>query len=63
MLAVRLLAKKEAGVTANRVTACATADNVYTISGVSMGAYDNVKQKLPKGVYIVGAKKLLLGNN
>ena len=63
MLAVRLLAKKEAGVTANRVTACATADNVYTISGVSMGAYDNVKQKLPKGMYIVGAKKLLLGNN
>lgn len=63
MLAVRLLTKEEAGMTDNRMAADATAENVYTISGVSMGAYDNVRQKLPKGVYIVGTKKFLLGNN
>lgn len=35
---------------------------VYTISGVKIGKLGNVKASLPKGVYIVGSRKLLLGN-
>lgn len=35
---------------------------VYTIAGIRIGYLNDVQANLPKGIYIVGTKKFLLGN-
>lgn len=37
-------------------------DSVFTLSGVEKGTLNNVKDSLPRGIYIVGSKKTVIGN-
>lgn len=38
-----------------------TRGGVYSITGMHLGEYETVRDRLPKGLYIVGGKKLVLG--
>ena len=64
LLAAWLLANESGstGITAVAADAIAAGDSVYTISGTRVGEYGSVSACLSRGVYIVGSRKLVLGN-
>lgn len=63
MLAVWLMTKDNGDAAITDVIADPLSDSqaVYSISGVKVGEYKEVHDSLPKGVYIVGERKVILG--
>lgn len=43
------------------VTAEECCDSVYSMQGVNKGRYDKVKDSLPRDIYVVGSKKVIIG--